>query len=159
MKHLQPDATEYEPTPAEARLIEVLLEPEHRLKKVVDICRIAECDKATYYRAFDKPGFVELYTRKSQELAKKYLGPVMNAFVREATRGSFQHGKVLLEMAGAYKETSRKEVAGDKDNPIHMKISRTSAMTDEELEQALAELEAEDDESLDILPEIADGDL
>lgn len=158
MPELQ-NATEYQPTQTEKKLIEVMLDPANRMKSITEICRIAECDRATYYRAFDKPGFVELYTRKSQELAKKYLGPVMNAFVREATRGSFQHGKVLLEMAGAYKETSRKEVAGDKDNPIHMKVSRTAGMTDEELEQALAELEAEDDESLDILPEIADGDL
>lgn len=150
------NATEYQPTQAEQKIIEVLLDPANRMKSITEVCRIAQCDRSTYYRAFDKPEFVELYNRKSAELAKNYLGPVMNAFVREATRGSFQHGKVLLEMAGVYKETSRKEVAGDKDNPIHMKISRTSAMTDEELEQARAALEVEDDESLDILPEVTE---
>lgn len=148
--------TNYEPTNAEAKLLEVLLDPSNRLKSITDICNLADISRTTYYKLMDKPEFMDFYNRKSAELAKNYLGPVMNAFVREATRGSFQHGKVLLEMAGAYKETSRKEVAGDKDNPIHMKISRTSAMTDEELEQALAELKAEDDESLDILPEITE---
>lgn len=54
----------------------------------------------------------------------------------------------------------RHEHTGKDGKPIeHRVVSRAAALSDEELEQALAELEAEDDESLDILPEIADGDL
>jgi hypothetical protein len=33
----------------------------------------------------------------------------MNTFVREAERGSFQHGKVVLEMAGVYTEKVKVE--------------------------------------------------
>jgi hypothetical protein len=105
--------TEYTPTPTEERLIETLLDPANRMKNVTEICNIVDCERVTYYRAFEKPGFVELYTMKSQELAKKYLGQVMSAFVREAVRGSYQHGKILLEMAGAYKEKSQLEHTGE----------------------------------------------
>lgn len=132
-------STEYQPTPKEERLIEVLLDPANRMKSITEICGIVPCDRGTYYNAFNKPGFVELYTRKSQELAKKYLGQVMSAFVREATRGSYPHGKVLLEMAGVYKETVRKEVSGDKNNPVEVNVhlSRIADMSDDELKALL----------------------
>lgn len=125
------NATEYKPTPREEKLLEALLDPHNRMKTIADVCRIAECDRATYYRAFDKPGFVDLYSRKSTELAKKYLGQVMNSFVKEATRGSFQHGKVLLEMAGAYNEKQIIDARVKTDNsPIDL-----SALSEEELRQ------------------------
>lgn len=150
----QQKATEYQPTQAEGKLIEVMLDPANRMKSITEVCRIAEINRATYYRVFDKPEFVELYTRKSRELAKKHLGPVMNSFVREATRGSFQHGKVLLEMAGAYEEKSTQKHQGDKDNPIFFKSDRTAAMSAEELKAAVLELIAPDKPELDKLPEV-----
>ncbi|OQC08303.1 MAG: Terminase small subunit [Candidatus Cloacimonetes bacterium ADurb.Bin088] len=50
----------------------------------------------------------------------------------------------------------RQEVSGPDGGPIHMKISRTAAMTDEELESAREALADDDDEEQDILPEITD---
>lgn len=48
----------------------------------------------------------------------------------------------------------RTEIAGPDGGAIHMKISRTAAMTDEELEAARAELATDDDgEEMDILSE------
>ena len=96
--------TEYEPTEKENNLLEVLLNPEYRMKTITDICKAAGCTRPIYYEAFSKPGFVKLYEDKSKDLVKQSVGPVINTFVREALRGSFQHGKVVLEMAGAYVE-------------------------------------------------------
>ncbi|MNW10002.1 hypothetical protein D3C71_2071280 [compost metagenome] len=47
------------------------------------------------------------------------MASVLNTFVREAQRGSFQHGKVVLEMAGLYAEKSDVKLSGsvEVDNP------------------------------------------
>ncbi|OPY59166.1 MAG: hypothetical protein A4E55_00383 [Pelotomaculum sp. PtaU1.Bin035] len=145
--------TEYTLTQKEENLIEVMLDPANRMKSITDICKLANCSRVTYYEAFNKPGFVKIYKERSIALAEKYLGSVMNAFVREAARGSFQHGKVLLEMAGAYKEVTRKEVAGDKDNPVevNMKVSRVAGLSPEEKVAIVAELRQADDDPADDL--------
>lgn len=92
--------TDYEPTEKEEILLEVLLNPEHRMKSVTDICKLAKCGRTLYYEAFTKPGFVELYKSKSMDLVRQAVAPVLNSFIREALRGSYQHGKLILDMAG-----------------------------------------------------------
>lgn len=99
-------------TKAEQILLETLLNPENRMKSVADICKLAKVDRATYYRAFAKPEFVSVYNKRSVDLVKQNVASVINTFVREAQRGSFQHGKVLLEMAGIYTEKSDVKVSG-----------------------------------------------
>lgn len=74
------------------------------MKSITDICRIAKCARSTYYEAFGKPGFVELYKQESANLVQQSVAPVINAFITAALRGSFQHGKVLLEMADMYSD-------------------------------------------------------
>lgn len=96
--------TDYELTEKEKNLLEVMLNPEHRMKSITDICKLAKCTRPVYYEAFSKNGFVDLYKRRSQDLVKQSIGPVLNTFIREAQRGSFQHGKVLLEMSGVYSD-------------------------------------------------------
>lgn len=99
-------------TKAEQNLLEVMLNPENRMKSVTDICKLAKIERVTYYRAFQKPEFVEIYNKRSVDLVKQSVASVLNTFVREAQRGSFQHGKVLLEMAGVYAEKSDVKVSG-----------------------------------------------
>jgi hypothetical protein len=96
--------TEYEPTEKEKAILEALLNPDNRMKSISDICKIANCTRPVYYLAFDKPGFKAIYESKSKELVKHAIGPVINAFIKEAVRGSFPHGKVILEMAGLHTE-------------------------------------------------------
>jgi hypothetical protein len=104
--------TDYKPTEKEKNLLEVLLNPENRMKSITDICKLAKCSRPIYYEAFSKPGFVALYRQMSMNLVKQSVGPVLNTFIREAQRGSFQHGKVILEMAGVYSESSKVELGG-----------------------------------------------
>jgi hypothetical protein len=115
-------------TKAEQSLLETLLNPENRMKSVVDICKIAKVDRATYYRAFQKTGFVELYKQRSKELVDQSVASVINTFIREAQRGSFQHGKVILEMAGIYKD--KIEISGKINNPME-------GLTTEELKKLI----------------------
>jgi hypothetical protein len=105
--------TEYQPTEKERIILELLLTPENRTKSITDICRLANCSRTIYYDAMAKPEFKALYENKTKDLIKQSIGPVVNTFVREALRGSFQHGKVILEMAGLYSEKSTLEVTGE----------------------------------------------
>ena len=100
----QQKPTKYRPTPKEETLLEVLLNPDHRMKSITEICRIAKCDRSVYYDAFAKKGFVDYYQSKSMDIVKQAVAPVLNAFVREALRGSYQHGKLILDMAGLIEE-------------------------------------------------------
>lgn len=106
------NCTEYIPTEAESRILELLLTPEHRMKSITEICKLALCSRTIYYNAFKKPEFQALYKSQSKALVDQSIAPVLNTFVREALRGSFQHGKVILEMAGLYSEKSTLELTG-----------------------------------------------
>jgi hypothetical protein len=95
-------STEYRPTVAEKRLLEILLNPEHRLKSVTEICGLAKCDRHIYYTAFEKEAFVDYYTKQSKALIKKAHSGIINASIRQALRGDFAHTKLLLTMTGDY---------------------------------------------------------
>jgi hypothetical protein len=100
----------YQPTPAELKLMEVLLNPEHRMKSVTDICKIADVSRQHYYNIIKKPEFTELCKQTATELIKAEILPLIYAGIKEAKRGSFQHWKVLLEMAGLYSEKQNMQV-------------------------------------------------
>lgn len=108
-------------TDTEEKLLEVMLNPENRMKSITDICNMAKISRMTYYRAFEKPEFTEVYNNKSKDLIKQAVAPVINTFIREAQRGSFQHGKVILEMAGIYAEKQQVEMTGKDGGPIETK--------------------------------------
>lgn len=114
-------------TKAEENLLEVLLNPENRMKSVTEICKAAKIERATYYRAFAKPDFVRIYNKQSIDLVKQCVSPVINSFIREAQRGSFQHGKILLEMAGLYSENSNVKLSGS----VEMNNPYTELSTEE----------------------------
>lgn len=109
---------EYRPTRSETKLLDALLNPANRLKTITELCDMLEISTRTYQRAWKKPEFVKLYETKSMDLVKQQVGPVINAFLREAKRGSFQHGKVLLEMAGLYTEKKSHELTGSDGKPL-----------------------------------------
>lgn len=114
--------TGYEPTEKEKNLLEVLINPENRMKSITDICKLAKCSRPVYYDAFSKPGFVQLYEQKSKDLIKQAVAPVINTFIREAQRGSFQHGKVILEMAGMYAEKQQMDISNKDGSPFEVNI-------------------------------------
>lgn len=96
--------TETELTDGENVLLEVLLNPLYKNKTVTEICKAADVSRPIYYTAFKKDHFVRKYESMSKELLKQSLAPVVNAFIEEAKKGSYHHGKAILEMAGLYQE-------------------------------------------------------
>lgn len=115
-------------TEKEKSLLEVLINPENRMKSITDICKLAKCTRPVYYEAFSKPEFVEIYKQYSVDLVKQSVASVINTFIREAQRGSFQHGKVILEMAGMYSD--KLEITGKINNPME-------GLTTEELKKLI----------------------
>ena len=99
------NVTEYRPTTAEQKLLEVLLNPEFRTATVTEICKQAGISRQTYYKTTKKPEFMALYESQARDLVREAVGPVINAFVKAAKEGSYPHGKVILEMAGLYAES------------------------------------------------------
>jgi len=94
------NGTEYRPTVAEKKLLEVMLNPLNRHKSVTDICDMAECNRKAYYRAFEKPDFEAHFKHESKRIADRSVAAVINAFVKQAVAGSHKHGVTILEMAG-----------------------------------------------------------
>jgi len=110
--HTSQKATKYIPSLAEQKLLEALLNPDNRLKSVTEICGIAKVDRKTYYRAFDKPEFVEYFTIQSKALIRKAHASIINSCIRQAIRGDSAHAKILLTMSGDYAD---RQIFPDKD--------------------------------------------
>lgn len=103
-------STNYIPTAGEKKLLEVILNPVHRNKTITAICKVADISRNVYYDAFQKTVFVDYYNSLCKDLVKQSIGPVINAFIHEAKRGSYTHGKIILEMAGLYTEKKKLDV-------------------------------------------------
>lgn len=43
------------------------------MKSITDICGVVPCDRKTYYRAFAKRRFVELYRQRSLDMVKQHV--------------------------------------------------------------------------------------
>ncbi|HYD91742.1 MAG TPA: phBC6A51 family helix-turn-helix protein [Flavobacterium sp.] len=128
----------YQPTKAEEKLLKVLVNPDFIGATVANICQEAGISRETYYQAFKKPGFCELQERLAKDLIKQAVNPIINACIKEAKNGSFQHAKLLMEMGHMYTPKQLQEVTGKNGGPIETKSSM-SALSTEELRQ-LAQL-------------------
>lgn len=95
----------YNPTRAEKKLLEVILDPTAVSMTITDICATAGVVRNIYYDAMEKPEFVAYY----HEIVKGYISakaaPLINSALKEAEKGSFQHIKLLLEMAGLHTDS------------------------------------------------------
>ncbi len=130
---------EYQPTRKEAALVSVLLNPENRFLTIMKVCELAKVSRRAYYDMMAKPEFVEYYRRASAAIATRYLGPVLNAFQHSAIRGSFPHGKVLLEMAGVY--TPEQKVNVEVERELEAALDKLRAtLPDDEYQHVLAAL-------------------
>lgn len=123
-------------TPKQQILLEALMDPANRLKSISELCGLLKMDRKTYYQAWENPEFVRRHRAATKGLAERHAAQVLNSFVREATRGSYQHGKVILEMAGVYQPKEVHELTGKGGGPIQTESKAThdlSQLSTEEL--------------------------
>ena len=114
----------YEPTPAEGKLLEVLLDPANRHKNKKQIAELAEISREMYYKIFRKPEFVEYYRDRAKDLISEAVSSVINAAIREARCGSFQHQKMILEMAEMHQDSLA--LTGVNRGPVTVEIYRAA---------------------------------
>lgn len=87
-------------TPLQQKLLESLLNPEERFLSVTKLCEKLNISRKAYYAAQKSPHFQKVYQELSISLTKGAVGPVVNAAIREAVRGSLGHQELVLQMAG-----------------------------------------------------------
>lgn len=119
------NVTNYKPSRAECRLLDVLLDPGSRRLTITDICKKAGTCRPTYYKAMDNEEFVNLLKEASKGLLNKHLGTLVNVAIREAIKGNFAFWKECMEMSGM------------KDKP-ELIIKMTATERDERLAELLA---------------------
>jgi len=105
----------YTPTRCGRKLLEVLLNPEHRFKSKGEICALAKISPRRYYDLHHDKDFMCHYTRESQKLVRMAQGPMVNALVKSAIRGNPQTLKIGLTMADLYKEKTGLVINPDAD--------------------------------------------
>ena len=104
----------YRQTPAEKKLLEVLVSPENTGKSVQDLCNLANISRFKYYQAMKKPDFVKLLNDTTLELIKGKVSDVLNAsYTFALTEKGFQDRKILLQMAGLLVEKTETTVNGN----------------------------------------------
>ena len=96
------DNNNYKPTTAELRILEVLSNPDNILLSITKKAELADISRLTWYKAFAKPGFVNLISDTAIGLIRGRAIELVNASFREAKRGSFADRKMLLEVAKIY---------------------------------------------------------
>jgi predicted DNA-binding protein (UPF0251 family) len=102
MHGVMTDANKYYPTPAEIKLLEVLLLPDNAKLNVTEKCNQAGISRTTYYELMKKPEFMQLCKDTALDLVKSEIMSLMQIGIEEAKGGSFQHWKILLEMIGMH---------------------------------------------------------
>ena len=104
----------YRQTPAEKKLLEILVSPENTGKSVQDLCNLANISRFKYYQAMKKPDFVKLLNDTTLELIKGKVSDVLNAsYTFALTDKGFQDRKILLQMAGLLVEKTETTVNGN----------------------------------------------
>ena len=99
----KPEAV-FKPTANQAKLLSVMLNPDHRFLDITRQCKLAGVERSVHYRAFRNPDFVDHYREESRALVVHALAPVINAQIREAVAGSTPAAKLILGMAGEYSD-------------------------------------------------------
>jgi hypothetical protein len=115
--------TTYLPSRAGRKLLEILLNPEHRFKTTTEVCKLAGISRDRYYDLLKDKRFICHYTKESQKLVKMSQGPIVNALIKSAVRGNPQNLKTALTMADLYKEKTGLVINPDADgNPQPVRI-------------------------------------
>lgn len=71
----------------------------------------ASCSADTIYqRLANKPDFQELFKQTLVNSLTAEMPEVFSSFIKEAKGGNFKHGKLLMELAGIYKEDKKQTI-------------------------------------------------
>lgn len=110
-------------TTKQLALLEYKLNPENRHKSVSQTCQELGIARQTYYEAMERPLFLKRYQELAVSLTKQAVGPVVNAAIKEAVRGSLGHQELVLQMAGVIPGKGKGvEVTTNGDGSVKVKV-------------------------------------
>ncbi|MGG5372847.1 phBC6A51 family helix-turn-helix protein [Enterococcus sp. AZ196] len=131
------NANRYKPTPAEKKLLEILINPEYIGKSVTDICKAATISRFKYYEAMKNEEFTKLVNEITMDLIKGKASDVLNASYKYAlTEKGHQDRKMILTIAGIY--TDKQDIKHSGGVDIRKQYEE---MSDEELEELVKRYE------------------
>jgi len=110
--------TEYAPTTAARKLLEVRLDPANRLKSISEQCRMADISRDSWYRLMEDDAYIEWEKGEAVKRLGRFAAPLLMTYVNEGLRGSKQHADVLLDMLGIYTQRTRTELTGRDGAPL-----------------------------------------
>jgi hypothetical protein len=93
----------YTPTPAEEKLLKILLNPEFHGESRRQQCQQAGVSHQTLYKALKKPSFNKLLKDMSLSMIQEYAAPLIQRGIKEALRGNYPFWKTVMEMSGMYR--------------------------------------------------------
>ena len=97
------EPNKYMPTPAEEKLLSVLLNPDNLGLSVVEKCQLAKISRTTYYEIMKRPEFAKLQNNLAVSLIRDKISDVLQATVNSAIKGGsrgYQDRRMLLELYG-----------------------------------------------------------
>jgi len=94
-------------TELETRLLKTAAASGSRIT-VEQLAKKAGCQADTIHRRLQNEEFRSLFIETMKSSLTAEVPAVLNSFVEAAKAGSFQHGKLVLEIAGAYSD--KKEI-------------------------------------------------
>lgn len=103
-------------TNAEMKLLTVIADPDVITYTVKELCEKAGISRETYYTARKKPAFNEIRQKIVYSVLRDHAVTLMKVGINQAKKGSYQHWKALMEMAGLYRE--RIEHTGEGGEPL-----------------------------------------
>lgn len=108
---------EYIPTTAEKKILETLSEPENYTISICELCKKAGIGRNTYYNMCKKPEFIKKRNEILDKLFNSFVPEVKKAAVKYAINNAknFQDRKMILEMAGEYKQQQDINITGGVD--------------------------------------------
>jgi len=89
-----------------------------------------------------KPEFRQLFVESMQDGIVGEAPAILHSFVNAAKEGSFQHGKLILELAGVHQENQRIDLHAKMD--VEQPLFKTDEERKEFLKATLAELKEDE---------------
>ena len=123
-------------TKKQEQLLQVLANPEHKNKSIKEICVLANISEQYFYQLRRYPSFIERVKAEIGGMIVASAPQIVQAFTDKAKRGSYEHGKYLLQAIDIGKDTPITQTI--------VNIQSRTGVTDEELDKSIAKYFAKD---------------
>lgn len=107
-------------TDLETKILKAVHGHGNRRLSVEEIADSVGCRPDTVYKRLQKDEFRQMFFEATKNSLSADVPVILNAFVDAAKNGSYKHGQLILEMAGAYDSTQKvqAEISSVEESPF-----------------------------------------